>query len=525
MKVHSLQFKFLATLISAMLAITVFIGGLSINEVDNYIQEETKNLINTTCSNEALQINDIFGDMEKSVKIMESYALSLFAGTEDIYDRDRQNRIIELSSDMFYDVAINTEGAIAYYLRFDPSISDATSGIFCTKTADTDEYVLVENTDLSLYDRDDTEHVGWYWQPYDAGEPIWMAPYHNQNLDIFMISYTIPLYHENQFVGVVGMDFDYTVLTDRIHRIKIYENGFAHLELDGNAIHDGTEGSNGAHKDYDSEKYMRVSEELTNGMTLVFSASYDDIRQIRYEIAYKILYIAVLLAVLFSVIVILTVKKIVKPLKKLTEAATKLSNEDYDVEIESSDTHEIKLLSTAFENMTKHLKEHEKLQQRLAYCDSLTGLKNTTAYKEWISDYNRRIQEGDASFGIVMLDLNLLKETNDNYGHYVGDKLISTAAQISADSFKRSPVFRIGGDEFLVILENRDLEDRENLFKKFEADCKKSYAEEENAKVPISIAMGFAEFDPKTDTKFDDVFNRADNEMYKNKRNMKIPAI
>jgi diguanylate cyclase (GGDEF)-like protein len=219
------------------------------------------------------------------------------------------------------------------------------------------------------------------------------------------------------------------------------------------------------------------------------------------------------------------VKKIVKPLKKLTEAATKLSNEDYDVEIESSDTHEIKLLSTAFENMTKHLKEHEKLQQRLAYCDSLTGLKNTTAYKEWISDYNRRIQEGDASFGIVMLDLNLLKETNDTYGHYVGDKLISTAAQIIADSFKRSLVFRIGGDEFLVILENRDLEDRENLFKKFEADCKKSYAEEENAKVPISIAMGFAEFDPKTDTKFDDVFNRADGEMYKNKRNMKIPTI
>ena len=90
-------------------------------------------------------------------------------------------------------------------------------------------YIRFAPTDLSLYDRNDTEHVGWYWQPYDAGKPIWMMPYHNKNNDIMMISYVVPLYCEGQFIGVVGMDFDYTVLTDRVKDIKVYENGFAYL--------------------------------------------------------------------------------------------------------------------------------------------------------------------------------------------------------------------------------------------------------------------------------------------------------
>ena len=64
MKKHSIRSKFLMTVISAMLAITVFIGGLSIYEVDNFVQLQTENLINTTCKKEASAIDEIFKDME-----------------------------------------------------------------------------------------------------------------------------------------------------------------------------------------------------------------------------------------------------------------------------------------------------------------------------------------------------------------------------------------------------------------------------------------------------------------------------
>ena len=208
MKEHSLQFKFLMTVMAAILAINIFIGGISIYEVDNYIQDQAQNLVAVTCENEATQINNVFRDMEKSVKIMENYVLSFFESAADIGNRDKQNEAIQFADKMFVNVAKDTEGAIAYYLRLNPSISNSTAGVFYSKIDGGDEYVRFEPTDLSLYDKEDTEHVGWYWQPYEAGQPIWMAPYYNQNNNILMISYVVPLYHENSFIGVVGMDFD-----------------------------------------------------------------------------------------------------------------------------------------------------------------------------------------------------------------------------------------------------------------------------------------------------------------------------
>ena len=520
MKTHSIQFKFLITVISAVLAITIFIGGLSLYEVDRFIQNQTEDFINTACENEVTKINDIFGDMEKSVRIMESYVLDLIKSEADIINEDKKKEIIEHSDDMFKDVAKHTNGAVAYYLRFNPEISDEKTGFFYSKTDSSDEYIKLEATDLSLYDKSDTEHVGWFWEPYEAGEPVWMMPYHNQNNGIWMISYVVPLYCENQFIGVVGMDFDYTVLIDRVHEIRIYENGFAHLESNGMIIHhDDHEVGTDASKL--SNEYLQVSEELVNGMNLVLSASYDDIKQIRYEIAYKILFAMLCLVALFSFIVFLIVRKIVDPLKKLTEAAEKLSNGDYDVEIVHSDTYEIKLLSTAFENMTRHLREHGKRQRMLAYRDSLTGLRNTTAYNDWVMEFNKDIQSKNRDFGVLVLDVNYLKETNDKCGHDVGNKLIVSAARLISDTFKRSPVFRIGGDEFLVILQNRDLKDREELFKTFDIGCADTIVEADAKNVTLSIAKGFSRHDPAVDKHFVDVFNRADEEMYKNKRKMK----
>ena len=335
-----------------------------------------------------------------------------------------------------------------------------------------------------------------------------------------MISYVVPLYYNNEFIGVVGMDFDYTVLTEKVHNIKIYEHGFAHLEFEGSDIYNAEHAEDvELHKQ--PEKYLSVSNELKNGMTLIISASYADIGQIRHDIELKILYSVLLLAVIFSWIVIFIVKRIVHPLKQLTDASVKLSNGDYDVEIAHSNTHEIKLLSAAFENMTQNLKEHEKLQQFLAYRDSLTGLRNTNSYKVWLTAFDKEIQEGKSDFGVLMLDINYLKETNDRYGHDVGNKLIVAAAGIVSGTFKRSPVFRIGGDEFLVILQNRDLEELELLLKKFDTECNNESVELEDKKIPVSIAKGFAKFDAEKDSEFVDVFNRADDAMYENKRVMK----
>ena len=507
-----------------MLAVTIIIGGLSVYKLDQFIQTQTDDLVAATCIKEASQINNLFDGMEKSVNIIASYVLDFVKTREDITNRDRQNEIIKRTEEMFGDVEKHTDSVIAYYFRLNPAISTSTTGFFYSKIDGGQEFVCLEPTDLSLYNKADTEHVGWFWQPHENQKPTWMMPYKNHNNNTLMISYVIPLYYEDLFIGVVGMDFDYTVLIDMVHEIKIYERGFAHLEINGVIVH--YNGHNvGSSTIHDSEEYLQISEDLINGMTLVLSASLDDISAARHSTAWQILIMMLLLAILFSVIVVLMVRRIVDPLKKLTEASQKLSSGDYSVEPVYSNTYEINLLSTAFENMTMRLREHQKLQHLLAYRDSLTGLRNTTSYKVWVTDFDKEIENKQARFGVVVLDMNYLKEANDRYGHDVGNKLILAAAQTISDVFKRSPVFRIGGDEFLIILQNRDLAERNDLLAKLDAECAKKFIETGDESIPVSIARGFAMYDPEKDTCFVDVFARADDAMYRNKRSIKSTQV
>lgn len=515
---HSMQFRILATIIFAMLSITVFIGGISIYEVDKYIQDESENFVMVTCDNEGAQINNIFDDMEKSVKVMESYVMDFFTEEARVENQSFQEMVVNSTNQMFADVAKHASGAVAYYFRFDPAISNSKTGFFYSKTKENSKYVSLEPTDISLYEKEDTEHVGWFWQPYEAGKPVWMLPYYNQNNNIYMISYVVPLYHEEKFIGIIGMDFDYTVLAERVHKIKIYENGFAHLQIDETV--DCGYGNECEQKTKDNSKYFYASKELKNGMSLVLSASYDDIRQIRYEIGFKILFVVLVLSAFFTIVAIIVVKKIVAPLKKLADASVKLSNGDYNVEFVNSSVSEIELLNTAFENMAIHLHEREKELRFSANRDSLTGLRNTTSYKRWIAEFDKEIENKTADFGVVVFDLNQLKKINDTYGHDLGDKLIMTAAKVISDVFKKSPVFRIGGDEFLAILKHRDLDDCEKLFARLDLECAKTFIDVRD-EIFISIARGFARFDPDRDLHFNDVFKRADNAMYENKRKTK----
>ena len=138
-----------------------------------------------------------------------------------------------------------------------------------------------------------------------------------------------------------------------------------------------------------------------------------------------------------------------------------------------------------------------------------------------MTDFDKEIQNGQTDFGVIVLDVNDLKEANDRYGHDAGNKLIVTAARIISDTFKRSPVFRIGGDEFLVILQNNDLRNREELIVKFDSECANTSVQTDGGDVAVRVAKGLALYDSDRDSRFVDVFNRADNAMYQNKRDMK----
>ena len=153
----------------------------------------------------------------------------------------------------------------------------------------------------------------------------------------------------------------------------------------------------------------------------------------------------------------------------------------------------------------------------MARRDELTHVKNKTAYREREKELQKQIVEGSEPFGIVVCDINGLKMINDTEGHRAGDEYIKACCMLVCRTYQHSPVFRIGGDEFAVILRGEDFSHREKLL----ADLQKQA--EENIRIgegPV-LASGMAEYRPDDDRSVGDVFSRADNRMYENKTRLK----
>ncbi len=166
---------------------------------------------------------------------------------------------------------------------------------------------------------------------------------------------------------------------------------------------------------------------------------------------------------------------------------------------------------------TKEFKMEIKEKEKLAYIDSLTGVANKLAYLDAIKNIEIRTQDGTLTeYGVVVFDLNNLKLINDKYGHDVGDESLKQMANLISNHYKKCPLFRIGGDEFVVILEGEDYINRTVLCESFE-----NIINENNKIGKLAIASGLSIYDPNNEENFNDVFKHADQKMYERKKLLK----
>ena len=113
----------------------------------------------------------------------------------------------------------------------------------------------------------------------------------------------------------------------------------------------------------------------------------------------------------------------------------------------------------------EELKENLRYVERMARFDELTGVKNQKAFTEETRIMNVMMKSNTDTlhFGVVMCDVNDLKTINDTRGHSFGDEAIQRTSRLICNIYKHSPVFRIGGDEFAILLTGSDYDEREKL--------------------------------------------------------------
>lgn len=271
-----------------------------------------------------------------------------------------------------------------------------------------------------------------------------------------------------------------------------------------------------------------------------------------YNAAYSYAFATAIVALLSGLLVILLLRRwydrrIVHPIRTLENATgiiedkcrrrapvSELVLDDLDIH-----THdEIESLSDSISSMVEDIRKYaselidkdQKISdmetkasrlEALANKDSLTGIRNKTAYDNEITTLEWNLHLGKTEFGIAVVDLNYLKVINDTYGHDKGNEAIKNICKIVCNIFAHSAVFRIGGDEFAIILKGQDLANSHFLIDQFNYELGLLA---NNKSLPpweaVSAAIGYARYDYNVDADVPSVFRRADSSMYESKKKM-----
>ena len=171
----------------------------------------------------------------------------------------------------------------------------------------------------------------------------------------------------------------------------------------------------------------------------------------------------------------------------------------------------------SMERWEKKAVEERDAAQETAFKDPLTGAKSKHAYLVKEQEFDKAIVEGsDKDFAVVVCDVNGLKKINDTLGHKAGDEYIRQAFVTICDIFQHSPVYRIGGDEFVVILTGRDFVIRKELVLALH-----DRSVEHIGSGGVVISGGLSDYIHGEDLNFHSVFERADNLMYEEKNLLK----
>ena len=339
------------------------------------------------------------------------------------------------------------------YLRYNPNYSNPTSGVFAQRQSVDSELQCLTPTDFSMYDESDVEHVGWYYLPVQAKEAIWMSPYMNENINIYMISYVVPLFAEDgTSIGIVGMDIDFSQITDLVDETKVYQSGYAFLtdaavmyhknadegtklsdldsSLSKSADFIGDDGNQGKTMDY---SYKNVNKKfafynLDNGMKLVLTAPVSEIYAEAYGLA-KLIIIAMIVAfVLSAVIGVIIGTGMTRPIRQLTAVIEQTAELDFRPTKEGGKLRkqkdEIGNMATKIHIMRKKLREMmgdlQQTQQVLeGNAEDLNHLmEQNSAYAEDNSAATQELaagmEETSANAAHIVENVGIMRESSDN---------------------------------------------------------------------------------------------------------------
>lgn len=542
----SIQTKIVVFILVIIMLCSGVVGSIAMIHLTKVSEQNSAQIMNLSCRDEGKKLDSIFYSVEQSVKIISSNTVNDVDMIQALQSETMREMILANLRPIILAAANSTKGSVAVYVHFNPEIAPPDCGVFYCKTVTNRQFHEQQVTDLSKLTEEEKAEADWYYKPIEAGTGVWLEPYNNGKIKDEVISYIVPIYQGNMLIGVAGMDILFSSIENPVAKINAYDTGYACLITEDNSIiyhpqeieelpmakmnkwnefrlqaRNTVEGSAIFEYQQDGERYKVACYELQNGMSMLLTAP-TKVIDAENDKLLRDLVVSVLVIILVSSLVSVFISQgIIRPLKELTVASKKIADGDLKITIPSGSQDEVGELAVSLQQTVDCLRVYMDRMSDLAYTDSLTSVKSKTAYTEEVRRINTNIENGFHQFGVVMFDLNGLKEINDTYGHDMGDLYIKNACKLICITYKHSPVYRIGGDEFIAIITGQDLLNSGKLLHTFYQRMEEINQNAKIAGEKISVAAGMAIFHEGSDVTYQSVFKRADEKMYQNKVSIK----
>ena len=442
----SIRMKITVAIVICSLITASIISLLSISDTRELSNAAAEKELVLTCENTGEEINALISRIEQSVDTLSDIAMRRLDfpkfKNNSAYESNYTNELLE----DFYTFAEHTDGAITAYIRYNPEFAEPTSGIFLTRNDTQSAFDSVTPTDFSMYDPSDATHVGWYYIPVVNKAPLWMDPYLNANINVYMISYVVPLYEDGTSVGIIGMDIDFGQLTSLVDKAIAFDTGYSfvvsstgsvlyHKEIESGtdlAEYNGGEltsvknfvldaSKQGETLQYSingEEKYLSYVE-LKNGMKLVLTAPVEEITASANALSVQILMFLAMGLVVSIVLGVLIGSTIAKPIKRITEIIKQTAQLDFqrakDIDKLMKKRDETGIMAKAVNEMRSVLRElvgnmervKDDLIENMKRLDDVMGENNSISEDNSATTQELAAGMEETSAGVTMIVSNI----------------------------------------------------------------------------------------------------------------------
>ena len=426
---RSIKARILAAVIVCTLLTSLICGGVSIINSRKTVYQDSQKEMQYACANQAELLNAQMSRVEQSVNTAYNVVLQQLTDVQAFKtDKSYVDNFTMIMEQMLYEIGGNTEGALTAYIRYNPEFTEPDSGVFWSRNSDAEKFEALVPTDFSMYSPDDLEHVGWYYIPVKNGKPTWMDPYLNSNINVYMVSYVIPIVMDGESIGIIGMDIDFDKFTATVKSATVFETGSAFLvNPNGNiayhkAIEAGTPVSQadasgviaGTLADaasegqpinytYQGELKDMCYQTLTNGMKYVLTAPESEMKSAASRIT-TLIVIGMLIAAAISVVIgVIMGMVITRPITQINEIVSNTAQFNFAKNANSDKLCKRQDESGSMANSLREMRASLRamvLDIKTTYSDlddTLEKLSDTTARVKSMSGENTETTQGLAA--------------------------------------------------------------------------------------------------------------------------------